>query len=123
MQPQGTALVNAAYFNSLADQINAINECAVLQEVVNEVFASLQAEVTAIEDQIAALLPLITIPHTLDEVITWITNFIAPQARAYANYATQVTQLIAAIANLTTAIENAAARIGSCSITVPTITV
>jgi prefoldin subunit 5 len=90
--------------------------------VVNEVFASLQAEVNAIEAQIEALLPIITIPTDLPSVIRWITNFIDPQLAAYANYARQVAELITKISELTTAIENAASRITSCSITVPTIT-
>lgn len=122
MQPQGTALVNTAYFDSLIAQVNAIDLCADLQAFVNEIMASLQAEVTAIEAKIAALAPIITLPTDLASVITWITNFVDPEIQAALNYANQVTQLVAKIAELATAIENAAARLTSCTISIPAIT-
>lgn len=123
MQPQGTALVNTAYFDSLIAEINSINLCADLQAVVNQVMASLQAEISGIEAQIAALAPIITLPTDLPSVITWITHFVDPQITAAANYAIQVEQMVAKISALASAIESAAARLESCTITVPTITV
>lgn len=122
MQPQGTGLVNTAYFDSLTAQINGINLCADLQAVVNEVMETLQAQVNAIEAQIAALLPLITLPTDLASIITWIGHLAAPYIEAYNNFIAQLAQVLAKIAALVTAIENAAARITHCSITVPPIT-
>ena len=123
MQPQGAALVNAAYFSNLTAEVNGIQTCAELQAFADLVMADFQAQITAIEAQIALLAPIIVIPTDLPSVITWITNFIAPQLRAYTAYAEQVTQTLSAIATLAAAIEAAAARIASCSVTVPTITV
>ncbi len=113
--------INAAYFNALTAEVNSINACGVLQAFVNEVMAALQAQVNDIENQIAALLPVITIPTDLPSVITWITHFIGPQLAAYEAYAAQLAQTVAAIAALATAIENAAARLESCSIAIPSI--
>jgi hypothetical protein len=123
MQPQGTGLVNAQYFAELTAQINSINVCSDLQEAVNVAIATLQVQVTEINVQISLLLPLITLPTDLGSVISWITNLAGPYIVAYNNYITQLTETLAAIAALTTAIENAAARIESCSITVPPIIV
>lgn len=119
MQPQGTALVNTAYFNSLTAQINAIDTCAALQAVVNTVMATLQAEIAAIEEQIASLLPLITLPTDLGSVIAWITKLAGPYIAAYENYIAQLAATVAAITALATAIENAASRLTHCTITIP----
>jgi hypothetical protein len=121
MQPQGTALVNTAYFTQLTADINAVNGCADLQLLVNLAMATLQAEITAIEAQIASLLPLITMPTDLGSVISWITNFATPLIKPYANYIAQLEQTLAAITALVAAIEKAAARLVNCHITVPGI--
>lgn len=123
MQPEGTAPVNTAYFAALTDRINGIDGCAELQSAVNDVMASLQAQVTAIEHDILALLPLISLPTDLGSVIAWIGHLAAPYIETYNNYLTQLTQVLAAIAALAEAIENAAARIEHCTITVPPIVV
>ena len=127
--PQGASLIDTAYFNSLTAQINAINVCSELQAVVNEAFSTLQNEKNAIEAQIEALLPalaLLELPTDLGSVISWIGNLVTsvinPLVLPYTNYATQLVQQAEAVANLITAIENAAARIKSCSITIPPIT-
>jgi hypothetical protein len=128
-QPQGSSLIDTAYFDSLTAQINAINVCSELQAVVNEAFSTLQNEKNAIEAQIEALLPalaLLELPTDLGSVISWIGNLVTglinPIVLPYTNYAAQLIAQAEAIANLVTAIENAASRIESCSITVPPIT-
>ena len=121
MQPQGTALVNTQFFADLTAQVNAIEICADLQAVVTAAMASIQAQVTAIQQQIVALLPLTTIPHDLPSVITWISNLAGPYVIAHDNYIAQLAQVLAAIGSLVTAIENAASRMTSCSITIPAV--
>jgi hypothetical protein len=121
MQPQGTSLVNAEYFAQLTADINAINGCAELQLLVNAAMATLQAEITAIEAQIASLLPLITLPTNLASVISWIAAFATPMIKPYLNYIAQLEQTLAQIAALASAIEAAAARIEHCTITIPPI--
>ncbi len=119
---------NAAFFTNLTAQIENTDSCAELQETVDQAFAQL-ADVNAfIATQQALLAPLaglLTPPTDLASCISWITgtitvftNMYAP----YAKYATQLTELTAAVAALTTAINDAATRIGGgCSITIPPI--
>jgi hypothetical protein len=121
MQPQGAGLINQAYYENLIQQINNLNACGELQALVNEAMASIQAEVSAIEQQIASLVPLITLPTDLGSVISWIKNFATPLIKPYLNYISQLEQTLAQIAALTSAIEAAAARLVHCSITVPPI--
>jgi hypothetical protein len=127
--PQGSANLNPHYFDDLIDQINRISLCAELQEVVNTVMADLQAEKNAIEAQIEALLPiaeLLSLPTDLGSVISWIGNLvnsvIKPIYQPYLTYAEQLIAFATQIARLISAIEAAAARLESCSITIPVIT-
>ena len=159
MQAQGIAVVNTGFFDEVAAHINGIAAQASqefkliettfgdaaaqieavtakvaeieaeLQGVVTRAMASIQAEVSAIEAQAAALLPLITMPHDLGSVISWITNFATPMIKPYLNYTAQLSQTLAAIASLQSAIRNAVVSINfaipglsvSVSISLPTI--
>ena len=122
-RPGGSApLVNTAFFDNLTAQVNALDVCSELQALADEAMAALQAQITAIEQQIAALLPVITIPEAnLGAIITWITNFVAPYIAASEAYAAQAAQMATSIAALASAIENAASRITHCTVTVPSI--
>jgi phage-related protein len=129
MLAQGTSQSDGDYFTALTARINAIDVCSELQEVVDEAMASIQAEKNAIEAQITALLPilnLLTLPTDLPSVLTWISNLvnhlIGPIVVPYETYLAQVTTLISEVSALATAIENAANRIKSCSITIPPLT-
>jgi hypothetical protein len=130
MFPQGTSILNPSYFTSLIHQFNGAGTCAELQAAVNRTFASLQAEATAVEEQIElleAMLALLVNPGAdLQKIATWVENYIlnvlTPQLKPAITYSTQLTQFATQIATLTSAIEDAAALIKGCSITVPTIT-
>jgi hypothetical protein len=129
MQPQGSSILNAAFFAALTVQAQEIKTCAELQSMATTVMASIQAEKNAIEAQIAALTPilaLLTAPTSPTAAVTWITSFITgvltPQYKPYITYATQLTELASSISSLTSAIESAAALIPSCSVTVPPLT-
>ena len=123
MQAQGTSPVNTSYFDSAISTINGINVCSDLQSVVTNIGGSLNAEITAINAQIAALLPLLSIPHDLGSVISWITAAIAPHQTAYNNLLAQITAIGAQVSALESAITAAAARITHCSISIPSIAV
>ena len=125
------SVLNTEYFNNIISQFGAVQNCAVLQAEVDQIWAGLQSQVNDINAQVAVLLPIISLLTApgldLGAIVTWITNFISafltPYAIPYTNYATQLTALIAQIATLTTAVNDAAARIGgSCTITIPPIT-
>jgi hypothetical protein len=128
MQPQGSAPFNPAYFQALTHQINSVRDCQDLQVLVDEAFASIQAQMSAIAAQLSAITPLLALlepPKNLLQLIGWIGNFIThflkPYLKPYVTYALQVAELTIAIAALTEAIQNAAANIQTCSITVPKI--
>lgn len=118
------AATNPAYFASLTAQINALQgtgACAALQSIVNQVTASLQAEVTAIKVQISGLATMITPPTDLGSCISWITAAQAPIIQAYEKALAQLTAFLASVAALVAAMQAAAARMTSCTITVPSI--
>jgi len=125
MQPQGQSLVDTSYFTNLTNQINNIQgtgACAELQAVVNEVAVSIEAELAAIRAQIAALLPAITLPSAdPSSIVSWITKFMAPTIAAYNNLIATEAAVLSAVASLEAAIANAAARLTSCTITIPPI--
>jgi hypothetical protein len=119
---------NADFFTNLTQQIENTDSCAELQTLVDRAFGQLSGVNSFIATQQALLAPLaglLTAPTDLASCISWITgtitvftNMYAP----YAKYATQLTELTAAVASLTTAINNAASRIGGgCSISIPPI--
>lgn len=117
---------NVQVFASLATEVGNIDDCAQLQACVDRAMAQFVAQYAGINSQITALAPiagLLTNPTNLSEVITWITNFssivLGPQYAAYLKYVTELAELIAAVATFTTEINNAASRIGSCTITIP----
>lgn len=122
MQPQGTGQINTAYYDNLVAQINAVPSCAGLQPVIDKAMASLAVEVSAIRAQIAALVPIITIPAANPAaIVAWITSFVAPYQTAHTNYISQLTQTLAQYERVAAAIAAAAARFTSCSVSVPTI--
>lgn len=128
MLPQGSSPSDTDFFTQLTAQINGTNVCADLQALVSRAYSSMQAESNAVEAQLAALEPvkaLLAVPSDLGSVISWITNFInyqiKPAVIPIGTYTTQQQSLISELAGLATAIENAAARIGNCSIAVPTV--
>ena len=127
MQPQGTALVNDAYFAEQQAQAAACAVCAELQTQVNEVMATIQAGKNALTAQLALLTPLVALltppGANLGSIVTWITSFITdfltPYLVPFTNYSLQLTALEAKVAGLVTAFNNAAGNIHGCSITIP----
>jgi hypothetical protein len=123
MQAQGTSVFNPDYLTNITNQINgisndvnAINPCAAIQAIVTEVMAEIQAEINAIEAQIAQITIMIKIPTSLGGCIKWITNFTLPHIKVYLNYIKQMMQLIAALEKLMAAISAAVARLENCQL-------
>jgi hypothetical protein len=121
---------DAAYFNKLAERIDHINGCGELQECVDEAFAAIQHQFDDITANLAVLQPLLALltlsitdlPGVINAVKSIITNLVTPYVKPYLLYVAQIVELTTAVTNLTTAIENAAGRITSCSITIPPLT-
>jgi len=128
MNPQGAGLINTAYYEGLIAQVQAIENCDALNQAVTTIFASIQAEKTAIEQQIARyqpLLALLTPPTTPNAVVGWVSNFISlyltPQIQPFYTYTTQLATLVTTIEHLVSEIEAAAGRIPTCQVVVPSL--
>lgn len=122
------AVINLAYYISMTERVNKINECADLQVFVDEAMQSILDEKNALIDQIAQYAPmleLLTVSFTdIGSVISFLENFITafltPYLKPYITMSAELVALVAQIAELVAAIEAAAGRIPSCSITIPT---
>jgi hypothetical protein len=111
--------INTQYITNLTAQINSINDCATLQLMVTQVEAEMTAQLAAAERQIAALLPLTTIPTNLSQCISFITSQVAFYEAQYAQAIAAEAALVAAYAGLISAITSKISTLG-CSITPPT---
>ncbi|MHA6236876.1 hypothetical protein [Pseudomonas fluorescens group sp. PF-69] len=129
MNPQGSQPVNAAYFQSLTDQVNNTDTCADLQAFTAEAFASVNAMIKGIEDQLAALGPLLdllTAPSlNLGAIVSWITSFIesflTPLTKPHSTYLAQLTELVAQMSALASAVAAKAASFEQCAVVVPPV--
>lgn len=111
-----------AQINHISQNVNAVNPCALIQSLVNDIMPDLQIQISAINLNISLLLPIITLPSVnLGAILGWIANFTAPYLQAYLNYIIQLEQMMAAIAQLVTAIETAASRLENCHLTIPPV--
>lgn len=127
MNPQGSSVINTQQYDAYIDSVNSVADCKSLQEVVDGVFASIQAELSAISSQLNNLLPLqalIDPPTTPSEVIEWIEGLIdaviKPLVAPYTSLQLQVAAITLKIAELTQAITDKMNSIGSCQIDIPT---
>lgn len=127
MIPQGSALINTDHFVNIIDSINNVEACDELQELVNSSMASINAVKANITAELAKLMPVLALTSppgaNLTGIVTWITDFIdltlTPMVKPTITYADQLTATLAEIAKVVTAIEAAAARLTTCSITMP----
>ena len=127
MIPQGSTLINTDHFVNLTASVNACESCAQLQSLTNDAFASMNAIKAGIQTELAALAPILALlsPPSASPgaIVSWITGFISgtltPMVKPTITYAAQLSATLTQIANVTAAIEAAAARLTSCSIVVP----
>lgn len=129
MIPQGSAILNTAYFQSATNRVNAARSCAELQAIVTDVFGSVQAVQTSIGTELAAVQPILALlaapASNPADIVTWITSFITgfltPYTKPTVTYAAQLTAMAAQIAALTAAITAAQGRFSGCAVSVPPI--
>jgi len=112
MIPQGTSLVNAAFFTASVDAVNAATSCAALNAASSDAVASLEAEITTVTAQISLLAPLIVSPTDLPSVLTWIGSVIAPMVTTHTNCIAQLAELNTRLTTLTAAIAAKSASLG-----------
>lgn len=131
MNAQGKTLIDTSYIDNLVKQINEIDVCSDLQRIVSEAMASIQAQLDAIEDQVAFIKPILKIltnpGAALQEIVTWISDFIdsvlKPMYQPYLTMVAQVEATVEAIAAIPVAVAQAAERIGECVVELPSIVV
>ncbi len=124
MNPQGSGLINTEYFASLTQQAQGCKTCEDLQRFSTEAMGSLQAQMGAIAENMAVFQPMLALlePPTADpaKLLTWITDYISavltPQLKPAITMVAQIPVLTAAVAELASAIQDAAASLPSCSI-------
>lgn len=129
MIPQGSVVLNVAYFEGIKSRIETASTCAELNALAAEAVASVSAVSGAIAEQfekIAPILDLLEIPATNPAaIISWITKFVGsfltPYVQPYYNLASQVALLQAQLASLIEAIEHAKLALPSCSFDLPTV--
>ena len=127
MLPQGTSLINTDQFVNTLNAVNSCKECAQLQALVDDAFASINAIKLNITAELAKLMPVISLTISPSAnpgaIVTWINTFISttltPLIKPTITYVAQLTATVAEIAKLTAAIEAAASRLTSCTITIP----
>lgn len=130
MQPEGSGPLNTSYFSSIESQIQKCTSAADLQALVTKAFASIQAQVSGISSQAAAIENLansgiITQPSaSFTSILSWIQTltsaFLGPAYAAYAVYVLKLAEMPTQLASLTSAATAQAEKLG-CSVTVPTI--
>lgn len=119
MNPQGSSIVDTAYFDKAIAQINRVTTLPDLNAITAKLLPSIEAQTAGVTSELAALTPalgLLTLnPANLPGVITFISDFVThvltPQLKPTITYAAQLTATATKLAELTTAIANATARI------------
>lgn len=118
--------LNTDYINNLTAQVNAVNTCALLQQVADEAIGELKKQAAALLAPTAHYGPLqalAEIPSDLGSLLSWVSNFInkfiIPMVAPYALLIEQQVELAAAIEHLAAAVVSKATEFESCSITLP----
>jgi L-lysine 2,3-aminomutase len=119
--------LNVEYYQKLRERINGVNSCQALQDVASEALAALADQQRVIQEQIAAIQPilaLLTPPSVnLGAIVTWIkdliTHLITPQIKPYYVYQAQLVELSVQVAQVMDAINNAKLKFPNCTITPP----
>jgi L-lysine 2,3-aminomutase len=119
--------INIEYYQNLQKRINGCNSCAALQEITTEAMTALAEQQRVIQEQIAAIQPILALLQppsvNLGAIVTWIkdliTHLITPQIQPYYVYQAQLVQLSAQVAQVMDAINNAKLKFPNCTITPP----
>ena len=67
------------YLDTLIESVDEIDTCGMLQEVYNDVFKFIAEQLTSLQIQgesFSVLQKLLEIPKTIDDVLTWVQDFI-----------------------------------------------
>lgn len=122
--------MNDQWIDNLTQDIETCNACADLQKLVGEAFQDIIGPLKAdIEAELAKLLPAQELTDLPDAnpaaIVTWleklVTHIINPYLAPILTLQAQLADLESKIAKLTGAVEQAASRLESCQISLPSI--
>lgn len=124
MNPQGSAVINEAYFAALIATVARAGSCTELVVAYAAAIASLNAANIAIASQLAAVTPILALlsapAANPAAIVTWIETFISsfltPLAKPAVTLAAQQVSIATATAALTAAAAAKAATFPSCSL-------
>lgn len=127
MVPQGSSLIDTKYFEDLTQSVNNVQTCEELQALAAQAFASIDAAKAAIQLELEKIQPMLALLQgpsaNLGQIVTYlnslIANLITPIVKPSITYNLQLTATLAALASLASAVQDAASRIGSCTVPGP----
>ena len=67
------------YLDTLIESVDKIDTCEMLQEVYNDIFKFITEQLSSLQsqgDSYGVLQKLLEIPKSIDEGVTWVTDFI-----------------------------------------------
>ena len=67
------------YLDTLIESVDKIDTCEMLQEVYNDIFKFITEQLSSLQsqgDSYGVLQKLLEFPKSIDEVVTWVTDFI-----------------------------------------------
>ena len=115
--------INMDYINSLKEQVENCESCDELQQASEAVLATLNAQLSAITDQIAALEPMLAIldlPTDPMAILGWASNLIdtlvKPMIAPIAEYQLQLVELSTSITDMIATIQAQSVKFPSCSV-------
>ena len=113
--------INPAWATNLGKKIDAMPDCASLNALAAQMIPVLMKTMTDAIANSNLALALTTPPTTIGEVITWITNSITTQTKAYNDSITQLAETTAIYLALMAKITAKAASFTACTIPVPPV--
>ena len=67
------------YLDTLIESVDKIDTCEMLQEVYNDIFKFITEQLSSLQsqgDSYGVLQKLLEVPKSIDEVVTWVQDFI-----------------------------------------------
>lgn len=128
---QGASPINTGYFDSVVSAIDAAPTCEDLQAVISRALPSIDGLQAAMNQQVAALQPLVallTAPSANPgAIVGWIqglvNNYLTPSVKPITALTQQLVQMQAQLARINAAIAAKQSQLTSCGLAVPSVSI